>query len=590
MKQKLSKGAVSRLLCIGALAASTTLAFADTQITFSIDMTSRIGVDFNPATDKVAARGTFNGYGEFDLVQSNSSNIYTNTFDDVLDTNGAQMQYKYWTTVGSWESGNKANGSNRRELLPVLGGSLVLPVQSYIDSGPASAHNVTFQVDMSEQSELGTFNPSLGVVVTGSFNGWPNTGVTMVQDSSNTNIWKVTAPVNDAEGAFENYKFLAPPLTGWEGAYPAGDLNVDGDSGNRFFDNVDQTLPVAFFNDIPFSAFTVTNNVKFVTDMSVQVAGGAFTNGFSQVEIHGDFNNWASGVVLTNDSVIGPNAYSTILTYVTAPGANANYKYVMQPGTVWETLPNTDPAHNIAGGNRTFGIPHTSGSFTIGPDLFALMDSNSLPDFNSTPTLVTFSVNMSNIVVTNTSFDPAQVYPFDPSHQVFINGMANGNANSFWTWGIGNGGGYQMNQVGNSLIYSIAVLVNRGQPLNLTYKYSVDEADDEAGFGDNHIRYIRSLGSYTMPLDVFGSQGQSAQSEINFGNLTATKSGKNLSFTWLGRPGVHLQTATTLNGKASWTPDLTTDGTNLIVAPGGMASTNIPIGAGNKFFELVGPQ
>jgi hypothetical protein len=94
-----------------------------------------------------------------------------------------------------------------------------------------------------------------------------------------------------------------------------------------------------------------------------------------------------------------------------------------------------------------------------------------------------------------------------------------------------------------------------------------------------------------MPVDIFGSQGTNTQSEIAFGDLAIAQATNNqIHVAWLGRDGVHLQTASTLNPGTVWTNQYLTDGTNLLVAPGGMAGTNYPVGQGNLFYRLIGPE
>jgi hypothetical protein len=97
------------------------------------------------------------------------------------------------------------------------------------------------------------------------------------------------------------------------------------------------------------------------------------------------------------------------------------------------------------------------------------------------------------------------------------------------------------------------------------------------------------LPDYTMPVDTYASQGLANQVEIAAGDLSAVPiAGNKVQLTWLGRRGVHLQT-TTSYGATGWTDQDLTDGTNLIVAPGGMATTNYPVGPTNLFYRLVGP-
>jgi hypothetical protein len=235
---------------------------------------------------------------------------------------------------------------------------------------------------------------------------------------------------------------------------------------------------------------------------------------------------------------------------------------------------------------------NTSGNLTNGPFYF----NNQVPvgsDFLSTNCMVTFTVNMTNAVgvgTENIAFD--NTYP--SSDTVWINGLDNGLNNNFWTWAQapfpGGATGYQMTQISNTLLFTITLPVNQGQSADVIYKYSIDGYDNEAGFADNHQRWVRSQPNYTMPVDTFGSQGAATQSEISFGNLAVTNlGGGQVQLSWLGRNGVALQTTSNLN-PAVWISQPLTDGTNLMVAPGGEASTNYSIAPGNQFYRLIGPQ
>ena len=127
-----------------------------------------------------------------------------------------------------------------------------------------------------------------------------------------------------------------------------------------------------------------------------------------------------------------------------------------------------------------------------------------------------------------------------------------------------------------SEIYTLQLPIPAGYPVMVTYKYSINGNDDEAGFATNHVRYIRSTGTYAMPLDKFGSAIQ----EPSFGNLAiGAKSGSNVPITWLGRPGVHLQTKTNLTAGA-WVDLSGTDA---------QSATNYPVGSGASYFRLINP-
>jgi len=177
---------------------------------------------------------------------------------------------------------------------------------------------------------------------------------------------------------------------------------------------------------------------------------------------------------------------------------------------------------------------------------------------------VTFRVSMTNAVGTD-------AHVFDPSADgVYLNGVP-----SFGTWDV------TLPQLTNnpvgSQIYSIDVLLAKGSNVQQTYKYGINGNDDEAPQGNNHVRYVRATGTYVMPLDTFGNMVV----EPSFGNLQASHSttSGHVLISWLGRPGVFLQTKTNLSG-GLWVDHPETDG---------LSSTNWPSGGNPLFFRLVKP-
>ncbi len=143
------------------------------------------------------------------------------------------------------------------------------------------------------------------------------------------------------------------------------------------------------------------------------------------------------------------------------------------------------------------------------------------------------------------------------------------------------------NPPGSSL-YTATFLVPAGNPLEVTYKYGIyhdtgdlnTNVDNEAYYGQNHTRYIRSTGTYNFPVDTFGVQltNAAAATEPVFGNLAVGQpaAGK-LPVTWLGYPNVHLQTSTNLAGNVWQDLNSTT----------GLSSTNWPMSGDNQFFRLI---
>ncbi len=601
MNPSFSAKSACRALWAGAILCAFA-ASAQTTVTFQVDMSN------NPlaAGQSMVVSGTFDGWATGSALTNNPNaanpNLYTGTYVDTSDANGKAIDWQYRIVSGSSIVSYSAqdDGNNYCVTLPASGGTLVLPVQFWDDDGTPVTNSITFQVDMAEQLNLGNFSTSDNVYCQGYFEGWsdnfqltnnPALNVTNGQGQITSFPYQGTYTAWSASpGAAAEYKFV---YNNGGNVYEAPTTGDPDNNENRAFLNVAQVLPLVSFSDVPFVASTATNAVTFEIDMTTQIAVGGFTNGSSTVEIHGDYNAWGSGTTMTNNpGSATPNIYSTQITYVDAPGAYHYFKYVIQPGTQWESLTGPD----TIGGNRFLTIQKTGDLvggvvyLTHGPVYFSDEPPSSLIDFVTvTNCMVTFTVQMTNAVGTDgTVFDNA--YP--SSDTIYINGLNGGINNSFATWAqppFPGNGGTAMTQIPNTMLFTATVPVNLGQNDLLTYKYSINGFDNEAASGDNHQRWIRGLPDYTMPVDKFGSQGISTQTEIPAGNLTiANTNGTQVSLSWLGRRGVQVQAASSLTGP--WTSQPLTDGTNLIVAPGGIATTNFNVGSGDVFYRLVGPQ
>jgi hypothetical protein len=238
-------------------------------------------------------------------------------------------------------------------------------------------------------------------------------------------------------------------------------------------------------------------------------------------------------------------------------GASHSYKFwsSVSANGGWETMAD-NRAVTIIGGppNPT---PHI-----LAPVYFSNVDPSDLLPVDTT---VTFRVSMTNAVGTDSHvFDPGADF-------VYLNGVP-----SFGTWDGSLLPQLTNNPVG-SQVYSIDVLLAKGSPVQQTYKYGINGNDNEAPQGNNHVRYVRTTGTYVMPLDTFGAMVV----EPSFGNLQASVSTTpgHVLISWLGRPGVFLQTKTSLPG-GLWVDHPETDG---------LSSTNWPSGGSSLFFRLVKP-
>jgi len=644
MKRKMQTSVwAGLLLCAAGI---MTAQAQNTFITFSVDEATNIANGtFKPppgGTDTVSVRGTFDGwaYPGLQLVQEGNSTVYTNTTDDTSaqDQSDGNVNFIYDDT----ENGDEAPGDyqNRMAYLPPgNNASLVLPTPYFNDIGPATSANVKFQVDMSEQIELGAFHPGSGdtVVVFGSFQGWnataggnciltndPSILVTnnnLIPPVVTSNVYVTTIAVTlnalrplASPNCAEEYKYIIEPEYNYDSPqYP----NDDPDSGNRFFTEGNQTLPLVSFSDEPYYP---PANVTLNVDMSGVIKYD--TNYVpNSVTVWGTFNGWAGGIPMTSNPAPNTNIFSS--TAITMPEGVANIIQVRYTNSVVAannpTAPwvydyvNDEVLNNNA--RRTITLPHTTTALTTNVPSFYFLDL-ALDDYLPQATPVLFSVNMNGAVATNG-------YVFNTSSDsVYINGMfANGGATPYpqawypWSGGINPVSappGYQMIREGSTTIYTNTIIIPAGTPVALSYQYGMDPSgfnggplEDEAATGANHFRVVRStaVNLYTMPADTFTNQPYQeplfapgniyeGMGTLAGGNLTVgTPVAGAIPVSWLGRPGAHLQSSASVSGP--WTDIWATDGTNwtsgVNTTNGLMSVTNRPSAGGTAFFRLVKP-
>ena len=301
-------------------------------VTFRVNMSAQIVLGrFNPATDTVGARGTFQSpdqwSGGFQLTDSGVDNIFVGTYANDGNYEGGLEEFKFVITSGGndiWESiGNRPY---------ILTNGMTLPVV-YFDNLTA-ASPVTFQVDLS----TAPFNPGLGdtIEARGSFNGWSG-GFTLVADAARPNVFTNTANVGSSAGDTVYYKFVIAN---------AGGDNWEGFENDRRFTLATggQTLPLVFFNDLAPASGGPRHSVTFRVNMSTQIALGHFNPATDTVGARGTFQSpdqWSGGFQLTDGGVdnIFVGTYSNDRNY---EGGQEEFKFVISSGAndTWESIGN----------------------------------------------------------------------------------------------------------------------------------------------------------------------------------------------------------------------------------------------------------
>jgi hypothetical protein len=613
-------------LLIGfALCAVLSAKAQSTYVTFSVNMGTNIALGtFDSSSQTVEVQGNFEGWASGDtLIEEGSSGIYTNTFgvsdSSIIEgTTNAQIQYEFVIEPGkTYES--TYDGANRSALIPInpSPASFVLPTPFFDDDGAPVTNQVTFNVDMQEQSYLGTFPSGGYVTIPGNFNGWDSSLDQLTNDPVNTNVWEGTFPLIVSPNAAVDFKYYGNPSPTWE---EPDAVNSDS-GGNRFFAAATETLPLVYYSDeAPAPNCTLTLSV----DMSVVTAEDPYFEP-STVVLWGSFNGWGEGLSCTNNpSAANPNIYSTVISAPEGSSFDDQFRYIQSysDGTVYD-YPTAVEGLSGSAYNRVVTVPNVTAT-----NLTVLFDGAEFDDYLSAPVNVTFMVDMTPATEENLTnyYDTSVVFaPFNPSTDaVYVNGQFCGPLGNFYYWYLWSDGeygtepapgypnsGFELNRVGSSLIYSNTITLSAGTPVELEYEYGTDPGgqnqgpvQDEPAYGamDSnysgtpvaHVRIIRntSTGAYNLPEDTFGDVYY--EPEINAyylsgANLTVgSATNGTVPITWLGRPGAELQSSTSLLG--NWQTIAATDGTNWNVGfysiNGFVSKTNWPANTAT-FFRVV---
>lgn len=418
------------------------------------------------------------------------------------------------------------------------------------DPLPAPTNQVTFIVDMAvpinEYPSTSGFDPNSDTVyVRGSFNNWQTQPELALTRMEGTTVYSNTVEIVGYSGTQISYKFYGDP-------FPMEETPLLSCNAARMItlNGGNMTAPLAYWSDRQITS--PTNEIRVRVDMAVQIATGAFDPASDQVYARGTFNNWQQTEMTATENT---NIYEAVLTLPNWPiGSCVRYKFFhTHPGAPnggWESPIGT------GGGDREFIV-------TSSMQTNATLSFNDIEicDVLEETTMVTFSVNMAGAV----GAEGTPVY--DGTQNVYINGDFLG----WWSWGNAEAAApYQMTKAGD--VYSITLPVAPGNNLMLTYKYSMDTSDNEAGFGINHTRYIRTTAGptdYVMPQDAWIGSNTNAnlRAETKFGSLVAVPGQPGeVQLEWMGLKCVQLQSTTNLTSPF-WTTHAGTDGNNSAVMP-----------------------
>lgn len=527
--------------------------------------------NWDGAIDTAARQMTAQGGGLYtvDYTITNAPGTYAFKFRESGTWDGAQ--------VGEGFGGGNNLSVTTTSANQVVKFRLDLPNGRWLagDPIPAPTNKVTFLVNMevpialydADYTDPNGFNSNGFLVVRGSWNGFGTDTNNYRLIQVGTTLFSNTVDVTAYSGATIQYKFFGTTPFGTPVPGEESPVLSCGAARTLTITNTAMEAPLAYWGDRKTSDPTV--NVTYSVDMSLREAYGLFTNGVNTVSLRGSFNGWTAPVTMTNRPAPDTNIFDVVLSlpYTPIGGCyNNTYKFFYSPPDNWENDPNRSITTTITNVNMVL------------PTVY--WNNQSPCDSLAQNTAVTFQIDMAGAQGTDgTNYDGSG------SQLVYINGNFVG-----WDsqgvpdpdWGPTPMAELVLTKSPSSDIHTVTIS-NRflaGGGLRVQYKYSLGGADNEAGSGQDHVRYIRTMPgvtNYVMPLDKFigGSSGYD-YTEDEIGGLAAKPSTPgNVQLQWTGLPCAYMQGSTNVAGPF----------TDLFEARG-VSSTNVPTSGGQRYFRL----
>ncbi|MCX6175468.1 MAG: T9SS type A sorting domain-containing protein [Ignavibacteriales bacterium] len=390
--------------------------FAQTfNVVFKVDMSVQIKKGtFNPAADKIQAKGDFNSWGATDMAKlaAPQDSIYSATIACAAGVAHYKFYFKHGTT-DVWESDQAATASHNRETN--ITAAVTLPKVWFNDEVMPSGHAaaVTFKIDMRipfKQKLLTTGH----VYIAGDLNGWSTTANALAGPAADS-TYSATISINSAQ--LIHWKVLYGDKNGntqWEGSFSTTSTNredwiVDGPQ------NISK-----FWNDTDPSVTLKDGALTFQVDMSTMYELRMYNPATDSLRIRGSFNGWGDGDksrAFMNQDPLSPNNFFLSVGFVAEKvTADELYKFRMAKKTVtgiWAVAGGDaqyERPFSTGGGNRVTQFAGQNNQFTVPATLYF---NDIYPAFvipSGKTITVNFAVDMSN------ALDPAKVpITFDPA-------------------------------------------------------------------------------------------------------------------------------------------------------------------------------
>lgn len=483
------------------LFAFATLKAQNYNVTFKVDMSVEIAKGkFDPASNQVSVRGSFNSWGETPMADPEGDKIYEVT----AQVPAGKLEYKFFhngagATNGGWESIDNRVVDN-------VSSDLVLDVV-YYDNIPMPSGNpaqVTFKADMRLPIKQGDLIPGSGqVFVAGSFNGWSTSQDELIDDD-NDSVYTKTVEINS--GQTINYKFLY--------TNKSGGTTWEGDPNRTYFIEDGENVIERYFNDVNPNVQLADGNITFNVDMSVLEELGVYDPAVDKLQVRGGFNGWSESDPARSHMNQDPLSPSNWFLQVPFEKYEVNsvlqFKYYVSladtAGEIW--VDGWERPLTMGGGNREVAFQGTNDQV-----LDMVYYDDVYPQFvvpEGQQISVTFRVDMTDAMDPDKTGEPMQLGDkvFWISEQPLFSKLMGWKDSDEQTY-------FELTDPDGDKIYEGTLTVT-GPGINaFEYRYAFQRASDgtfkqeTAGFGKNayRVRYCAMTASrqfvqpYTAPLD-----------------------------------------------------------------------------------------
>ncbi len=489
------------LLLFGAF---TLINAQNVNVTFQVDMSVQAAKGaFNPASDGVSVRGSFNDWGETAMTDDDGDSVYVATVE--IAANSSQ-EYKFFHSGngGTWE-----DGANKTLDVGAADTTLAVAFFNGEEMPSGNPASVTFNVDMRIPIRKGDLDPSNDTVrVAGSFNGWSTSANDMTDDDGDSTYTVTVDTINSAQ--LIKFKFIfvsgSSGAVTWETISDRSYWVVDGaQEFSAFWDDIDPDVQLA------------DGNITFTVDMSVMSEVGIYDNAADSLQVRGGFNGWSDAEPdksLMQQNFLNPDEWFLTVPFVQTPvGSEQNWKFFVKkadPNTIWTD--GWERPFSQGGGNRD--VNFEGGDQNLDP----LYYDDVLPNFvieAGKSVEITLSVDMTAAADPN-----VQPLPFDKNTDtvyvvfeqpsfVFSQGWVDTDEMRVLSLSDDDG----------DMVYTGTLVINGPSWNGIEYRYAYSSPTngwiaEPAGFGDfaYRVRYVAQEGyrkfvqPYAAPQDHWTAQ------------------------------------------------------------------------------------